>query len=76
MILISKIMWDRAGGSPLVGVSMLLILSILINSSVFYAKIRAQPKIALLTDARMRLIAELVSKIKVRSTVYTSPRTQ
>lgn len=60
-------MWDKIGPSVLAGISILLVLSVTINSMVFYSKKTLDPKIALLTDRRMNLINELISKIKVYS---------
>ncbi|KAJ8684206.1 hypothetical protein QAD02_019998, partial [Eretmocerus hayati] len=64
-ILIIYVMWDAIGVLLLVGIAILLIIAVPLQSIVIYASKILRSKIAVLTDKRVQLMSELVSGIQV-----------
>ncbi|XP_011505751.1 PREDICTED: probable multidrug resistance-associated protein lethal(2)03659 [Ceratosolen solmsi marchali] len=65
VLLIVYIMWDSIGIILLVGIIILLLIAIPLQSIVTYTSKSLRLKIAILTDKRVQLMSELISGIKV-----------
>lgn len=57
-------MWDSIGEMLLVGIAILIIIAVPLQSIVIYTSKILRAKIALLTDTRVQLMSELVSGIQ------------
>ena len=58
-------MWDLVGPLLLVGIAILLIIAIPLQSIAIYMAKELRSKIAVLTDQRVQLMSELVAGIQV-----------
>jgi hypothetical protein len=58
-------MWNSIGVMLLVGISILLLIAIPLQSIVTYMSKILRSKIAILTDKRVQLMSELISGIQV-----------
>lgn len=59
-------MWESVGVPLLVGVAILLVVAIPLQSTVIYMSNILRGKIAALTDKRIQMMSELISGIQVR----------
>lgn len=62
-------MWGSVGALLFVGVAVLLIIAIPLQSTLTYMSNILREKIAILTDKRIQMMSELISGIQVCNTI-------
>ncbi|OXU22329.1 hypothetical protein TSAR_007649, partial [Trichomalopsis sarcophagae] len=65
IILIVYVMWDSIGVLLMVGIAILVVIAVPLQSIVIYTSKILRSKIAVLTDTRVQLMSELVAGIQV-----------